>query len=353
LTLPLRIGIAGTGWGAEVLAPAAAATPDVEIVAFCSAHADRAAAAAQQFGARWAFDDYRQLLALDELDLVCVCTAPAAHEEIVGAAIDAGRHVFCTKPLARTAAAARALFERAEARGVTHALDLGRRYAPAHRHLRQLVQDGFIGELRMASVAVFASYGVDPTLHPYYANWLSRRPDGGILHASFLNHHLDLLRFTFGEIDSVGGLSATLISDKPVKDDPATTEPADAEDGVAMHGRFLTGGLFGLTGSWAVHHAAGQRWEIYGSHGTLMLDRDERLFGARAGGGPLQELPTPPEFAFATRSQDRMQRLVPLYSALLAELRDQILGRAGASPIYGTFADGVRLLEIGEAVRSI
>jgi predicted dehydrogenase len=354
----IKAGIVGTGWGAVTLAPALAASPNVELVAVCSARRPRAESAAKRFGAEHAFEDYRDLIAMDDLDLVCVCVPPDLHVEITSAAIDRGHHVLCTKPLADSAMQARHIRDAARSRGVVHAMDLGRRYAPEHRYLRDLVRSGFLGELRFVSSTVFVGLATDPSTNGYYFNWISRRPGGGILHAALMAHYVDLLRFTFGEIYDVGGSRATLIRAKPVLSDKhespyglgswAETEGvgvADAEDAVVIHASFGNGAPLRLAGTWSVYNGTGERLEVYGSDGTLVLERSGRILGAAAKSPALTELPVPERF----RLPETGPGPIALYSCLANDVAAVILGTQ-AEGLFATFDDGVCLLEIEETI---
>jgi ketosteroid isomerase-like protein len=119
--------------------------------------------------------------------------------------------------------------------------------------------------------------------------------------------------------------------------------PCDAEDTVAVQGRLAGGGVFNMTARWSVHHGSGIRVEAYGSAGTLVLERDGRLYGAR--GGDLSELEVPPSFGSPSLAIDRVGRFVVLFGEMAAAIRGEPVD-AG----YATFDDGVRVREIAETV---
>src|SRR6266542_3659449 len=98
----VRAGLIGTGFGGAIVLPALASVPEIELTAVCSARLDRARAFAESAGARAALDDPLQLIARDDVDLVLVCTPPLLHARLSAAALEAGHHVFSTKPLATT-----------------------------------------------------------------------------------------------------------------------------------------------------------------------------------------------------------------------------------------------------------
>lgn len=352
----LRVGLIGTGFGGSVVLPALRQVPGVQVTAVCTAHLDRAKAFAGQHGIPVATDDVSELVSGD-VDLVTVCTPPRSHVTITNAAVDAGRHVFSTKPLAPTVADARRLRERAREQGVVTAMDLDNRYLPVRRYLRHLVRSGYLGELRCVAATVFTGHSTDPGTRIHYWNWVSLREEcGGMLGASLLLHHVDLLRYTFGEVTDVGGVATTLVTEKPVLAPghgewtglgPGTPtvgmRPVDAEDMVVLHGRMAAGGVFSLTGSWSLHHGSGVRVEAYGSEGTLVLSPDGLLHGARAGEDGLAELPVPAEFGTAASTH------VERFRQLFTDVSAAIFGQA-SDPLFATFDDGLRVREIAATV---
>jgi predicted dehydrogenase len=355
----VRIGLVGTGFGGSVALPALRATPGVTVTAVCSAHLDRAKAFAEVHDIPAAFDDVDDLLAAEDVDLVVVCTPPMLHAHISRAALEAGRHVFSTKPLAPTADSARQLRDLARARGLVTAMDLDNRYVPVRRYMRHLVSEGYLGDMRCVAATVFTGHSVDPSTRIYYWNWVSLRDEcGGMLGASLMLHHVDLLRFTFGEVTDIDGLVATVVKEKPVlapghgewtglgPETPTVGSRAvDAEDLVILHGALARGGLFTMTGSWSVHHGSGVRVEAYGADGTLVLQPGGRLLGANPGMPRLEELEVPSAFGGPELTHDHVARFRLLFEEMIGAIRGET-----RETLFATFDDGLRAREIAEAV---
>ena len=364
----VRVGVIGTGWGVDVLTPALLTCPDIEVTAICSKRIDRAQLAAARLGIGTAFDDYRQLIAHGAVDLVCVCTPPATHYEIAMAVIEAGLHVFVTKPLGSSVEEARALRDAAVRRRVIHAIDAGGRYVPTYRYMRDLVAQGFIGTPRLVSAMYFSSGAVTPGGVIYYSSWVSKRPDGGILRTAFI-HQLDRLRFIFGEIGPTRGFTATLVRDKPILATEHNSsygldanarvvgyEPATADDSVLIHGSLASGAPFSAVASWAVHHAPGDRLEAYGDEGTLLLGTDGVLRGGRSSDPFPRVMPVPEGYALPNVAADANSiELVygagraSLYAEYAQDLANVILGRPDLG-LYPTFVDGARIIELQREV---
>jgi predicted dehydrogenase len=356
---PVRVGVIGTGFGVRTLLPALAATDDVTVEIVCSFRQARAEAAAARFGARDAVTDYRRLVGRDDLDLVCVCTPPGLHAEMTMAALDAGHHVFSTKPLATTLPEARALRDRARQLGVVNAMDFDLRYVPANRYLRELVREGYLGKPRFVLASIMADFATDPASNVYYWHWVSlRRRGGGILRTSLMNHYLDLLRYTFGEIAAFTAEASTVITEKPVarqedleahrlgpQSSIGVMRPVDAEDTLTMIGHLQDGSPFSFAGTWSTRFGSGYRVEAYGSEGTLLLEPSGRLLGARPGDdGPLP-LAIPERLRIADLGGPAVSR----FGLLVRDLAASIAGTAG-DHLYATFDDGCRLREIAATV---
>ena len=365
---PVRVAVLGLGFGAHTLLPALSALPGCEIVAVCASRQTRAEAIAREFGVPHATSDYREAIELDDVDLVCVCTPPPLHAAMIHAALDANRHVFSTKPLTSRLSDAIAVRDRARGLGVVTAMEFCFRYLPIRRYVRALVADGFLGELRFVSATVFGDFATRRDHELYHWKWVSSREGGGgILGASLALHHLDLLRFTFGEPHEPWGVAGTLLREKPLLEPEAgsgvgptgtATSPemklVDSEDAVVLQGLLDSGAPFSLSVTWSVHHPSGERLEIYGSEGTLVVEPSGRLLGARRGEAALRELPVPaafdlPEVASLRPDASAVVPSSALYVALAQDLLDTIRG-GQSERLFATFDDGVRLLELVEPV---
>ena len=143
-----KLGVAMVGAGNIALKnhlPGLALCPAAELVALCDTDADVLAAAAGESGVGRTFADYREAVAAEGVDAVIVATPNAFHKEIVLAAVAAGRHVLCEKPLALDLAGARQMLAAAEAAGVRHMTAFTYRFVPAMRYLKHLVDRGDLG----------------------------------------------------------------------------------------------------------------------------------------------------------------------------------------------------------------
>ena len=179
--MKLRVGVIGTGFGAEVQIPAFLAHPRVEVVAIASGTPGRAREVAGRFEIPHAFDDYRAMVATAELDLVSITSPPDTHHPATLAALARRRHVLCEKPMALNAAQAEEMLREAERQGVTHVIDHELRFNPNRRKIKRLIEERFIGAPRHALITVVGTGRADAT-RPW-TWWSDARRGGGILGA--------------------------------------------------------------------------------------------------------------------------------------------------------------------------
>ncbi|PPK66059.1 Gfo/Idh/MocA family oxidoreductase [Actinokineospora auranticolor] len=142
----LRVAVIGAGrWAQWAHLPGWARDDRVEVVALVDTDPRVLGEAAERFGVRRASTDYREVLDDPSIDVVDVATANSAHYEVAAAAIEAGKHVLCEKPVHRDFRRTRALAEAARAKGLKTKLGFTFRYAPAVRYAKSLIDAGFIG----------------------------------------------------------------------------------------------------------------------------------------------------------------------------------------------------------------
>ena len=146
---PLRWGILGAGSISTQWVEALAACPGATVTAVAARDRARAEQFAARFGIAAAYGDYAAMVASPEVDIVYVGTVNSVHKEHTLLAVAAGKHVLCEKPLAESAADARAMYAAAEAQGVMLQDAVWTRFFPAVEHARTLIEDGAIGQVSL------------------------------------------------------------------------------------------------------------------------------------------------------------------------------------------------------------
>ncbi|MFJ7010361.1 Gfo/Idh/MocA family protein [Streptomyces albogriseolus] len=321
---PLRIGMVGyafmgaahsQGWRTVGRVFELPLRPEMAVI--CGRDADAVRAAAGRHGWAEAETDWRALVERDDIDLVDICTPGDSHAEIALAALAAGKHVLCEKPLANTVAEAEAMARAAqEARDRGQAAMVGFNYrrVPATALARRMVEEGRIGTLRHVRVAYLQDWLVDPQ---FPLTWRLRREQAGSGSLGDLGAHIvDLAQHLAGErLAGVSALTETFVRERPLPTAPSSglaavsaagTGPVTVDDAAVFTGRFASGALASFE---ATRYATGRknalRIELNGERGSLAFDL-ERLneleyhdgTGAAAHGGFRRILVTEPDHPY-------------------------------------------------------
>ncbi|KKD07717.1 Gfo/Idh/MocA family protein [Streptomyces sp. WM6386] len=260
--------------------------PVMAAIAGRDAHAVRAAA--DKHGWAATETDWRALIVRDDVQLVDICTPGDSHAEIAIAALEAGKHVLCEKPLANTVAEAEAMTAAAEAarsRGQLAMVGFNYRRVPALAFARRLIADGRLGTLRHVRVSYLQDWLVDPD---FPLTWRLQREHAGSGALGDLGAHIvDLAQYLVGEL--LVGVSAqleTFVKERPRLDGPSSglsasggthRAPVTVDDAAVFTGRLASGALAMFEAS---RMASGRknalRLEINGESGSLAFDL-ERL----------------------------------------------------------------------------
>ena len=185
-----RVGIIGCGGIANGKhLPALKKLCQVQIVAFCDIVRERAVKAAAEYGVPEAriFEDYRELVALPDLDVIHVLTPNKSHAPISIAALEAGKHVMCEKPMAKTAADAKAMVEAAKKSGKKLTIGYQSRHRSDATYLKQLIEEGALGEIYFAKAHAIRRRAV-----PTWGVFLNEEEQGGGPLIDIGTHALDL-----------------------------------------------------------------------------------------------------------------------------------------------------------------
>src|SRR5579875_2135075 len=240
--------------------------------------------AARRYGWHHVETDWRALIDRDDVQLVDICTPGDTHAEIAIAALDAGKHVLCEKPLGNTLAEAEAMAaaaDRAARHGVRAMVGFNYRRVPAIALARRLIADGRIGRLRHVRAAYLQDWLTDAAV-PLTWRLQQERAGSGAL-GDLGAHAVDLAQYLSGEhLTGVSGLTATFIPERPVREaagdgGPDVTGPVTVDDAALFTGRLSSGAVAVFE---ATRVAAGRKnalsVELNGELGSLAFDL-ERL----------------------------------------------------------------------------
>src|SRR3979490_1942814 len=145
----LRVGFIGaTGrWGPRAHMPAIQGVPETELYAVCTAHADTAQAAADKYGVERAYSDDKTMNANPQVEVTLVAVRVPKHYVLTKNALEAGKHVYCEWPLGANTKEAEELAALAHKMKVHTMVGLQRRASPAYQYLRDLVNEGYAGQV--------------------------------------------------------------------------------------------------------------------------------------------------------------------------------------------------------------
>ena len=278
----LGIGLIGTGYMGKCHALAwnnvASIFGDVErprLVALAEVNADLAAKKAGELGFSRSTGNWRDLLSDPSIDVISVTTPNAFHAEMAIEALEAGKHVWCEKPMALTLADAvemAAAAQQAASAGVRTQVGYNYVANPAFTHARRLIAEGVIGRILHVRGWVDEDYQADPDL-PW--TWRARLADAGLGALGDIGCHLvSMLWGLAGPIESVVAEMATLHETRPLPDGSGRAAVENEDAALALL-RFASG----VQGSFAASRSAWGRksslgWQVHGTEGMLCFEQE-------------------------------------------------------------------------------
>ncbi|MEM7110821.1 MAG: Gfo/Idh/MocA family oxidoreductase [Chloroflexota bacterium] len=294
----VRVGIIGTSWWTEVMfLPSLNSHPNAEIVAICGRNRARGELLAQQYGIAEVYSDYQAMIQQAPLDAVVVASPDDLHFPMTMAALEAGLHVLCEKPLALTVAHAQQMSNKAEAAGVKHMVLFTWRWQPHFRYMKQLVDEGFIGRCYHANLRFLGGFG----LQSEYAWRYDGQRSNGVV-SDLGAHMIDFAHWLIGDITKVSAQLSTLVAHQSGNDQPLV--PTNDAANLILEFGNQAQGLVQLS---TVAHQGNRLMEIavelYGENGRLeakqFLEGPEagaELRGARRDEETIRHLEIPPIF---------------------------------------------------------
>jgi predicted dehydrogenase len=364
------VGIIGAGFIGPAHVEALRRLPQIEVVALAGSDLERARAKASRLGIERAFGDYRELLTQEAIQVVHVCTPNHLHYPITRAALEAGKHVVCEKPLAVSTREARELAELAEARGLVNAVHFNVRYYPLMRQLKVMVARGEMGRI----FSIHGSYLQDWLFEETDYNWRLEPEQSGPSRAvaDIGSHWMDL-------VEHVSGLRAVEVladfatfhpmrrkplrpvetyAGKILRPEDYTDVPIETEDYATILFRFEGGARGALTVSQV---SAGRKnrlsFELDGSRRAAAWSSEtpNSLWIGRRD-GPNEELMKDPSLVhpevrgLIDFPGGHNEAFPDTSKQLFKEVYQRIASGQDGPPPFPTFADGLRELVLCEAI---
>jgi predicted dehydrogenase len=338
------VGIIGTSFGSMVHAVGFQRHPGFELAAIAGRDMAKTRHVAESLGVSRATSDWRELVAADPPDLVCIVTPVDLHHPMMIAALDRGCHVLCEKPTAMNRHQAEEMRARARRVDRVAAINHEFRFFPARAHALEIVRSGGIGVPRRGEIL-----GRYPIWHSPQARgmtWLSDRARGGGILGALGSHHTDCLRTFFGEPVAV---LASVRTDQPRRGPATDGSPggiATADDACTVHYIF-DGGATALVDLNATTPYRWERFEVQGEEASLRWDADGYTLWRIAPGREPEVVETPRTLRLDRREGDRP--LVAPFGVIVDRLHRAMRGEAPMAP---NFDDAVAVQCVLDAARA-
>ena len=340
----IRVGIVGVGnWARYGHIPVLQLLPNYEIVAVASRRKEYAEQIAQEFGIKHAVTDANELITHRDVDLVIVLPPAPQHAALVRSAIAAGKDVYCEWPLTTNIADTEDLLARAETAGVRHVVGFQRRMGPSARFVRDLLAQGYVGQVR--SVRMHVSMNYFQGHRSTDLAWTIPPENFSHILSIYGGHFMDMLFHVVGAPKTVSALVTPQFHEITLTE-TGESFPNKTPDEVLAIGTLANGAVFSIQIEGGKRNGSGLQIDITGMEGDLKISNvlsfqnpdDNIIEGSQGNGENLQVLPVPETYQRLPDSKldASVLDLAYLYSAY-AEDRANVTQRAPS------FQDAVRL----------
>jgi myo-inositol 2-dehydrogenase/D-chiro-inositol 1-dehydrogenase len=271
----IKVGVIGVGRiGKLHLENLAVRIPSAEVVAVADVFVEEAEKFAARFGIKTVTADYREILSNKDIEAVIICSPTDTHAQYTIEAAQAGKHIFCEKPLDLSLDKIREVLNVTEKSGVKLMIGFNRRFDPNYAKVQQMVKDGKVGEPHILKIT-----SRDPAPPP--AEYVA--VSGGMF-LDMTIHDFDMARFVVGsEVSEVYAKTNVLV-------DPAIGKAGDVDTAVTI--LFFENGAIGtIDNSRKAVFGYDQRLEVFGSEGMVKIDNNNpdthTYYNAKGSHGPL------------------------------------------------------------------
>ena len=325
------IGVVGTGmWANNVHLAAYQEHPQARLIAVYDVDRESAERAAERFGAESVCDELEELLGRDDIDAVDIITPNVTHAPLVLAALAAGKHVMCEKPMAMNADEARQMAEAAAEAKVKTAVNFTWRNSGSMGYARYLVEQGELGRIFHVYGSYLGGFGSNPKMPIFWR--LQKDVAGTGILGDIGSHIIDLAEWITGErITRVLADLNTFTPERPLPGGGGMGK-VDVDDAASLLARFDGGGMGTfLATCYATGESMDQHIEIYGQKGSMRVSyRNQETIDAALGGERMQTIPIPDEFKVSSEHNHR------------ANVRNFVGAIADDIEMVPNFTDGLR-----------
>jgi|YNPNPStandDraft_1061719.scaffolds.fasta_scaffold02067_6 predicted dehydrogenase len=272
MTDKVRIGIIGVGQIGKVHIERYKEVPEAEVVAVADIRADEAARVAQANGIGAFYTDYRELLARDDIQAVDVCLHNRLHAPVTIAALEAGKNVYCEKPMSWAYSEARAMYETARRTGRMLHIQLNTLYTPEARAAKRLIDDGHLGQIYYAKSSHYRRRG-RPFVDGYgTAQFVQFQAAGGGAMLDMAVYHIARMLWLLGNppVETVSGSIYQMLEN--MYPDRRASSGYNVEE-LGMGLVRLGGGItYFIEEAWAIHADQSEGDRVFGSKAGLRVE---------------------------------------------------------------------------------
>lgn len=343
------IGVApGRSWAALAHIPALRSLPTYDIVALSTTRQESASAAAAEFGVPKAYDNHNALVNDPAVNLVVVTVKVPHHLELVTAALNAGKHVYCEWPLGNGLAEAEQMAALAKEKGVIGAVGLQAAAAPSFNYVRDLIADGYVGKV-LSTTLVGSGLNWGAFIDQPNA-YTADNTNGATLLTIPFGHTIDAVAMCLGEFTSLNAVLANRRTSFTLVPD-GIEKPMTTHDQVTVTGLLEGGAVAAVHYRGGVSRGTNFRWEINGTEGDIVATADAghaqmfplTLSGARGDEQALAPLPIPDKYKWTADISPFAENVAQAYALLADDLRD-------GTHKCRTFDDAVRRHRLIDAI---
>lgn len=275
----LGVGMIGYGFMGKMHSYAYASLPfiydpppaKIRLVGVCALTEKSRNLAMDRAGYEFATADYNDLLNRDDIHIINICTPNYLHKEQAAAAIKAGKHVYCDKPLAMDSSEAAELVKLDKSGKTTNQVTFHNRFSPAIMRAKEMIEDGFLGDV-ISFRAVYLHSGYTDPQRPISWRMQMEKSGGGAL-MDLGSHAIDLLRYLIGDFNRVQANLRTYIKERPAAKGSEEIVPVTVDDYAVMQLEHQGGAIGTLEASRIATGVQDDlRLEIHGTKGAIRFD---------------------------------------------------------------------------------
>ncbi len=338
----IKVGIIGTGFGADVHAPIFQSHDGFEVKAITSVHRRKLNEALLDIGVNKIYTDWNEMIKKEELDLVSIASIPKLHSEMTLVSIDRNIHVLCEKPMGINSEQTLKMLEAQRASDVMGFVNFQWRLTPVRLKIKEIIRNKELGEIQY--IKYQGSFSGYQSLTSQYRGWEGKKKDGGGLLFGIGSHMIDSLMWWMDQ--KIVDVYADLRTLVPIYNGINGIEERDADDAFTIIGHFQNGVSFTADLFYPALRGNGWKLEIYGTKGSLVMNNDEDImisFGEELHNVTIERKETPSQLPYP--ADQYFNGLYPMMDLIYNSIINNVV-----CPNTPTFTDGHQVQLVMDAI---